>query len=258
MDRNASKSSLIVTPTGSRISVTFIGGGEVPLFAVGGLSAAGIKEGLLVEALASSGAQCTLMDIATSGESRHPAGPLTMDAWLEDVEHVFIQCVDRRAIWVGASMGAWLMMLVHLRHPEWFHAMCALAPAFDWDTQYLLPGLRGGNLRMVDGVVMAGSAAVAPASLLVSMNGHHVLDTPFPLEAPLHVVFGGKDGVAPAGQVQRFVRATTGARCTADYFANLDHGISKLQVPAVRERVERWLEPAIAGYLPNAPTSARE
>jgi pimeloyl-ACP methyl ester carboxylesterase len=247
MEPNAPKSSLISTPTGSRISVTFVGKGVTPVFVVGGLSAAGVKDGMLVGALAGIDAKCTLMDLATSGESRHPAGPLIMDVWLRDVEHVFRQCVDPPppAIWIGTSMGAWLMMLVHRRHPEWFTAMCALAPAFDWDTQYLLPGLRSGDLQMVDSVVMSKSAAVAPQSLLASMAQHRILGMPFALGAPLHVIFGGKDEMAAPAPLQQFLRATVGASCTADYFAELDHGIAKLQLPTVRERLERWLAEAL-------------
>jgi pimeloyl-ACP methyl ester carboxylesterase len=245
MDAKSFESSLAATSTGSTISVTFAGIGEARVFVVGGMSAAGIRAGSLPEALANLGARCALMDIAPYGESRHP-GPLTMDVWVRDVEDVFERCVGGRAVWIGSSMGAWLMMLVHRRRPEWFSAMCGLAPAFDWDAQYLLPRIGRGDMRLENGLVMSGATAVAPESLLMSMAPHRLLGAPFALHAPFHVIFGGKDEVAGAAPIRQFLEATTGARCTADFFAELDHGISKLQVPVVRERFSKWLRQALS------------
>jgi pimeloyl-ACP methyl ester carboxylesterase len=121
-----------------------------------------------------------------------------MDAWIADTEEVFAARVREPAAWTGASIGAWLMLRIHGRHPEWFRAMCALAPAFDWDQAYVGPRLADGRLGVIDGTVVNPDAtALATRELLVSMAAHHVLREPATLAAPLHVIFGGRDEMAP-------------------------------------------------------------
>ena len=232
------------TPTGSKVAVHFVGDGERRVFVVGGLSGRGVVGAPLVTVLARSGAQCILMDIAASGQSRHP-GALTMDTWLQDTEHVFGKRVRERAVWVGASVGAWLMILLHRRHPGWFSSMCALAPAFDWDRSYVIPALQQGRLTLANGIVLRNSLPLVPIELVTSMERHHVVGAPTQLEAPLHVIFGGEDDVAPPVPVEQFLRSSTGARCTADYVEEGDHGIAKLSSAAIADRFERWLARAL-------------
>ncbi len=236
--------SFVSTPTGSKVAVHFVGDGERPVFVVGGASGSGVVREPLVAILARSGARCILMDIAASGQSRH-SGVLSIDTWLQDAEHVFGQYVGERAVWVGLSLGAWLMILLHRRHPGWFSNMCGLAPAFDWDRSYVIPALQQGRLTTANGVVLWNSLPLVSTELVTSMERHHVVGAPTQLEAPLHVIFGGKDDVAPPALVEQFLSTATGARCTSDYVAEGDHGIAKLSPAAVADRFERWLACAL-------------
>jgi pimeloyl-ACP methyl ester carboxylesterase len=164
-----------------------------------------------------------------------------METWLRDTEHVFEELGASPAIWVGSSIGAWLMLLLHGRHPEWFTAMCALAPALDWDAEYIMPGLRSGALAVTGTNITRGGAAIASAPLVASMSAHHLGGTSMRLACPLHAIVGGRDEVARGEPVRRFLQATTGARCTAEYFPDADHALAKLAIPAARERFETWL-----------------
>ena len=240
METNGSNSPLILTSSGSRISVRTSGTGAAQVFVVGGFGGASIGSGHVAATLAATNTPAVLMDIAGSGQSRHP-GDLTVSVLVQDVEDVFRQCLDRKVLWVGTSLGAWLMMIVHQRHPEWFSGMCAVAPAFDWHTQYLLPALDRGELQLRDGIIVDGDNAIAPQSLLDSMADWRILDKPLALEAPLHILFGGRDKMIGAAALQQFLRGTSGKRCTAEYFADLDHAVAKLQSFTVRERFQHWL-----------------
>jgi len=124
------------------------------------------------------------------------------------------------------------------------------------------PALRDGTLRAVDGtVVNADGTALAPGALLVSMQPHHLLGRPFHLAAPLHVIAGLRDELAPAAATRRFIESAQGAPCTGEIIPDGDHGIAKLDSPLAMLRYRDWLRAALAGATPAnepaGPGSAR-
>jgi alpha-beta hydrolase superfamily lysophospholipase len=241
---------LVQSPTGATIATYDTGSQGKRVFVIGGMSGHPISESPLFESIRAADVRATFMDIASSGLSRH--GPeLTMDTWLRDVEHLYGVRVNDPAIWVGSSMGAWLMVLLHRRHPSWASAMCALAPAFDWDAEYVVPGLQRGTLKVSGGLVMADAEPIAPMALVQSMAAHHVIDARVALTSPLHIFVGGLDNTLRPERVQQFVKGSRGARCTGEYSPDAGHAIAKLAYPAARQRFEAWL-----ASQPNRPESA--
>ena len=238
----------LATSTGSTIAVGEAGAGPVPVFAVGGMSVSSFLDTpvrITLEDAARLNARCVMMDIAGSGGSTAPAG-LVMETWIRDVEEIFAARVREPAIWTGASIGAWLMLIVHRRHPEWFRSMCALAPALDWDQRYIAPRLRDGRLGVIDGIVVNPDAtAVASRELLISMAPHHVLRDPVRLTAPLHIIAGAADEIAPAQAITQFVQRAVGSPCTGDILPGEDHGVAKLTSPLASMRYARWLRPQL-------------
>ena len=236
------------TRSGSTIGVLEAGAGDRVVFAIGGMSVRSFAESamrLVLEDAADRGARCVLMDIAGSGASTSGAS-LTMDTWLADVEEVFEERVGKPAIWTGASLGAWLMLLAHRRDPRRFLSMCALAPAFDWDQQYVGPRLADGRLAVAGGTVAnSDGTALASRELLISMAPHHVLRAPFVLDAPLHVIAGVRDEIAPAAGARRFIESARGAVCTGEFLPEGDHGVAKLDPPLAMLRYLAWLRSAL-------------
>ena len=221
------------------------------MFVIGGIAVRAFADsgmGAVLEDAADRGARCVLMDIAGSGASASSPA-LTMDAWIADIEEVFAARVREPAAWTGASIGAWLMLRIHARHPEWFRAMCALAPAFDWDQGYVGPRLADGRLGVIDGtVVNADATALATRELLVSMAAHHVLREPARLTAPFHVIFGGRDEMAPAAATRQFIESARGAQCTGELLPDADHGVAKLDPPQVLLRYQAWLRAQLGAH----------
>ncbi len=246
----------VATRGGSSIAVQEAGDGAPCVFAVGGMTVRSFADSgvrLAFEDAADKGARCMMMDIAGSGASTRPAN-LTMQAWLDDVEEVFAHRVGEPAIWTGASIGAWLMVLAHRRHPEWFLSMCALAPAFDWDQQYVAPRILDGTLGMIGGtLVQPDRTALATRDLVVSMAPHHLLREPVRLTAPLHVIFGARDELAPAGPITRFIERATGARCSGELLPEGDHGVAKLDPPVALLRYQAWLHSQLAHAASGPP-----
>ena len=259
--------TIFTTRAGSALAIHESGGQGPCVFGIGGLSVRPIAiSGLYLafKHLADNGSRCVLMEIAGGGES--PATPnLTMDTWLADVEQAYEERVREPALWTGSSMGAWLMVLAHRRHPEWFRAMCAIAPAFDWDQQYIGPGLRDGKLGVIDGIVVNREGTrVAARELLVSMAPHHVLQEPFRLHVPMHVIFGGRDELAPAEGIRHFIQRSHGAPCTGQLVPDADHGIAKLEWDSAPAWYVQWARGQLAaqrsvtpGSAPAGPGSAR-
>jgi pimeloyl-ACP methyl ester carboxylesterase len=244
------------TRSGAAIAIHEAGEGPHCVFAIGGMSVrsfadSGIRP--VLEHACAQGARCVLIDIAGSGDSVASL-PVTMDRWLDDVEEIFERHVAQPALWTGASLGAWLMLLAHQRHPAWFRAMCALAPAFDWDQEYVGPRLSDGRLGVVDGtVVNPDGTALAGRELLVSMSRHHVLREPARLSAPMHVIFGLRDELAPAAGTRRFIAAAQGARCSGEIVPAGDHGIAKLDSPLALMRYRGWLQAHLAAMPAAVP-----
>lgn len=238
----ADNPSMVSTPHGSEIAVYRAGTSGRHIFVVGGLGGRSIAQspmGALVEAAARFGARGSVVDLSGTGKSGYRA-QLTMDLWLRDLEHVFLGGGAGASIWIGSSIGAWLMLLLHRRHPEWFSAMCALAPAWDWDARFLLPGIADGTLRFEGTSLMVGIAPL-PKVLVDSMAPHHVLDSTIDLRAPLHVIHGEGDREAPVAASIHLASLATGAGLTLDVLAGENHDVSRLATPAARNAIEPWL-----------------
>ena len=230
------------TPLGSRLAVYQAGSGAPHVFMVGGLggrSLARSPAGTMLEAAARHGASGTIVDLSGTGGSKY-AGELTMHTWISDVEHVYSRFARGASIWIGSSIGGWLMLLVHRRHPEWFKSMCALAPALDWDARFLQPGIRDGNLSIADDNLMVGVAAL-PMSLVRSMAIFRMLDAPLLLRAPLHVIHGDEDREAPVDASRELLKAAHGAACELEIIPGEGHDVAKLGTRGSQKAFERWL-----------------
>lgn len=240
------------TWSGSEVAVYQVGSSPRQMFVLGGLSAGGRSiadspMGQMVEAAARNGVRGTILDLPGTGASRYQ-GALSMDVWLRDIEHVYRARSLGAAIWVGSSLGAWLMLLLHRRHPEWFVSMCALAPAVDWDREFLKPGFASGAVGHAAGDVTFGMATL-PDSLFDSMNAHRVLGAPFAISVPLHIIQGDRDTEALPEVSQRLSRHLTGDAVTIERLGDDDHGVAKLASKGSQVSFERWLYGQVVGVV---------
>jgi alpha-beta hydrolase superfamily lysophospholipase len=220
------------------------GEGPLQVFMIGGLSGRPVTEtaaAQAIEAAAAMGVRVTWMDIASCGASFRDRVP-TMDGWIADVEHIFGERAAAPALWVGASIGGWLMLLVQERNPAWFRSMCALAPAIDWDQQYVKQGLLDERLGVAgDYVLTEEETALIHRETVVSMAPWHMLQRELRLAAPLHVVYCGRDEIVPAETTRAFFARATGAPCSAMFYPEGDHRVAKFEPAPVRAHFLKWL-----------------
>ena len=235
----------ITTPAGSRIAVYESGPQDGPsLFVAGGYSSRPVSEGALADAVAAasgpSGMRAVMIDNAACGDSRH-CGDLTMDTWLDDMQFVARAVQASDGLCVGASVGAWLMLLLHQRGRLPFSGLCALAPAIDWGEQYIHPGLRERRFVEDGAFITSEGQPLVPTSLLDSMSRYTMLDDAYTAAAPIHIIHGDVDELAPISASRSLVDGSTGADCTLDRVEDEGHDVSKLSTPASRAAFDRWL-----------------
>lgn len=233
------------TKQGSKIAVYCTGTQGPSIFAVSGLQGVSMLDTPLagaLEAAANFGARVTMMDITGAGNSTY-TGKLTMERTLTDVAEVYLRYVGDPAIWVGASMGAWAMLLFHRGNPGWFRSMCALAPAIDWDKDYLIPGRQAGIFREVPGGVELHNL-VMPIDMLESMAAFRLGNAPFPLRCPLHMILGAKDPVASVDVTKAFA-ARLGPSCTVEVLPDDAHEVAKVGSNPSLFAFGRWLRTAV-------------
>jgi pimeloyl-ACP methyl ester carboxylesterase len=231
----------LTSTSGSQVAIYRTGVSGPAVFVLGGLqgqSTAQTPIASILEAAAGFGARVAMMDLPGTGKSSY-RGALTMELWLDDICEVYRSLEFKQGIWIGASLGAWLMLLLHRRNPAWFGSMCALAPAIDWDKNYVLPGIRSGKFTETQESVALGALKL-PKSLVQSMSAHHVLDAAFKIQVPLHIIQGERDDTALPDITKRLA-IQLGAQCTLELLEDDDHALAKLATPTSLDRFARWL-----------------
>lgn len=231
------------TPRGSTLALYEMGSTGPQIIVVGGLSARPVCEGPLkasLEAAVARGARCTMVDLAARGRSTH-RGRLTMDTWFDDLEFVAAPLSHADTLFIGASVGAWLMLALHERRRLPLGAMCALAAAVDWDTTFVMPGIDAGRLTRGTEHVMAKDVAMLPLSVLDSMEGFRLEGRPFVASAPLHMIHGDGDDALYGAALQMSGRVV-GSECTFESLAGEGHEVAKLASEPSRRALGRWLD----------------
>jgi len=125
--------------------------------------------------------------------------------------------------------------------------MCALAPAWDWDTQFLKPGVESGALGFKGEDLMVGVAPL-PRSLVDSMAAHHVFDSTFALATTFHVIHGERDVEAPIAASRQLASKFPGL-VALESLPEGDHSVARLAAPASRMALEKWLFEQISGRV---------
>lgn len=121
-------------PDGRRIAHRFTPGtGPAILFLPGYMSdMAGSKATALFDACIARGRACLLLDYSGCGQSDGAFADGTLSGWRDEVLAVIDACGLRQTIFVGSSMGGWLMLLVGLALGPRLAGMVGIAAAPDF------------------------------------------------------------------------------------------------------------------------------
>jgi len=194
----------------------------------------------ILDHFADAGIEYTIVDLAASGRSIYRP-PVRFETWLNDIGEIYERTQSGSSLWIATSIGAWPLLLTHRQRPEWFRAMCIIAPAIDWDSTYLLPGVASGKLTD-EPAGIRNEHGVLPRSLVDSMALHHLLGRALEIHCPLHCIYGARDEIAPPAATEQLLSQFRGASATSEKLADESHAIAKIATSAAQRALMDWLQ----------------
>ncbi|MFN3557663.1 MAG: alpha/beta fold hydrolase [Brevundimonas sp.] len=168
----------------------------------------------------------------------------TIGRWREDAI-ALIDCLEGPAIPVGSSMGGWVALLAAVARPERIAGLVLVNPAQDFTERLMWPSLPD---RVRQAILRDGEALIVEEGLGEYVLTRHMfeeardwllLDGPFEIAAPVHILQGRKDDVVPWRHQVELVERLGDGDITLDLIADGDH---RLSTPADLDRLIEAVE----------------
>ena len=159
----------------------------------------------------------------------------TITAWHEDTLAVLDTLTDGPQFLVGSSMGGWMALLAALARPDRVGALVLLAPAPDFTSKLMWPGLPPEARKEIEetGLHMQPSDYGAPVpltrALIRSGERHEIMDAPIRFAGPVRILQGLRDPDVPADHARRLVDLITTDDLVFTLIKDGDHRLSREQ-----------------------------
>ena len=222
-----------ILPDGRRIAHRFTPGkGPALVFLPGYMSdMAGGKAQAVFDWAVLHGHACLLLDYSGCGESRGEFADGTLSRWREEVLAVADEHCPGPIVFVGSSMGGWLMLLCALTLPEERRAGLigvAAAPDFtDWGfTEDQKAQFRRGETVYEDNRYGPEPTPTHPG-LWADGETHRLLDRRIPLDCPVRLLHGQADPDVPHRISLRLAKALRSADVQVTLIKDGDHRLSR-------------------------------
>ena len=143
-------------------------------------------------------------DYSGHGASTGQFAEGTIGGWAEEAITVLDQLSEGPQLFVGSSMGAWIMLLTALARPERVVGLLGLACAADF-TEYLLWERLDDQLRdrlrrerVISLPSPYGEPYIIALNLIEESRRHHLLKRPeLPIHCPVRLIHGMSDADVP-------------------------------------------------------------
>lgn len=194
----------------------------------------GTKAQALADWAARTGRAYLRFDYFGHGASEGAFERGTITRWRGDVLSVLDQLTVGPLVLVGSSMGGWLACLAALARPERVRALVLIAPAADFTSRLLEPGLptearealaREGLWRRPSAYDEGGYPIAA--ALLEDGARWSILGQPVPIHAPVRILQGGADPDVPWSHALELAQAIEGGDVVFTLVRNGDHRLSR-------------------------------
>lgn len=174
---------------------------------------------------------CLLLDYAGCGQSDGDFEEQTLTGWRDDVLDLVNAHVLGPAVFVGSSMGGWLMLLCALAAPERVAALVgiAAAPDFtDWGFTQAekLSILRDGRLEQPSDY--ADSPTVTTRAFFESGEASRLLGTTIAIDCPVRLIHGQADRDVPWEYSVRLARQLRSDDVHVMLVKDGDHRLSRV------------------------------
>jgi pimeloyl-ACP methyl ester carboxylesterase len=158
----------------------------------------------------------------------------TISRWRSDALAVVDRLSAGPLILVGSSMGAWIALLVAQARPDRIRAMALIAPAPDFTSKLIEPGLSDEARAALerDGVWTERTADDPegyPLTRLLIEDGRRWSVLPGPIDAPypVRIIQGGQDKSVPLGHAMALAQALKGQDVKLELIPDGDHRLSR-------------------------------
>lgn len=173
-------------------------------------------------------------DYFAHGETGGDFEEACVGRWFGNVIDVVDELTDGPLVCVGSSMGGHMLSLLLRARPNRIKAAGFLAPAADFATELLLPGLTPEERRALDigGVyMMPGYDRPVPLSqaFFAEAMVHRVLNGPIAFDGPVRILHGMEDEVVPWQHGVRLANAFITGDVRVQLIKDGDHRLSRPQ-----------------------------
>ncbi|ESQ91388.1 alpha/beta hydrolase [Asticcacaulis benevestitus] len=231
---NQETASFLDVPGGDRIAYRHVRGDGPTVLWLGGFLSdmTGAKITRLTHEAQTRGWDFLCFDYFAHGETGGAFNEARVGRWFDNVLAVVDHLTQGPLVGVGSSMGGHMLSLLSKARPQRLKAAGFLAPAADFVTALMLPGLLPEDRRQleVSGVwMMPGYDRPVPLSqaFFDEAAQHEVLGGPIPFDGPVRILHGMKDNVVPWRHGVRLLEAFTTPDAHMHLIKDGDHRLSR-------------------------------
>ena len=195
----------------------------------------GTKAESLARWAARSGRAFMRFDYFGHGESEGRFADGTIGRWREDALAVIDRLTEGPLVLVGSSMGGWIACLVAQARPERIKAMALIAPAADFTSALMEPGMDPVARREMGqtGVWMRPSDYGEPypitRRLIEEGRAWSVLDQRLVFDGPVRILQGAEDPDVPWRHALKLAAAFSTPDVVFTLIKDGDHRLSRPQ-----------------------------
>ncbi|MGE3690766.1 MAG: alpha/beta fold hydrolase [Novosphingobium sp.] len=224
----------LTMPDGRRIAHRFNPGrGPTLVFLPGYMSdMAGSKAQAVFDWAVQNGQACLLLDYSGCGESSGDFADGTLSRWREEVLAAVEAHCPGDVIFVGSSMGGWLMLLCALAIPDRIAGLIGIAPAPDFTewgfTEEQKAQFRRGETIYEDNIY-GPEPTPTYADLWADGEKLRLLDGEIALTCPVRLLHGQADPDVPHAISLRLAKALRSSDVQVVLIKDGDHRLSREQ-----------------------------
>jgi pimeloyl-ACP methyl ester carboxylesterase len=251
--------SFLRLPAGDRLAHRHTPGDAPQVLFCGGYTSdmSGTKALALEDHCRKQGRAYTRFDYRGHGASTGRFADGTIGRWRDDALAIVDRVTTGPLVFVGSSLGGWIMLLVALARPERVRALVGVAAAPDFTEDLLLPGATPVQRRQLEEQgywlqpsTYGGAPYPVTRALIEDGRANLLLRAPIPIHCPVHLLHGQCDPDVPWRTALTLAERLESNDVTVELIKAGDHRLSTAaDLARITAAVER-----LAGA---APVSAR-
>ena len=209
----------------------------------------GTKAAAFDDWASASGRGFLRFDYSGHGASDGDFADGTITRWREDALAAIDALTQGPLLLVGSSMGGWLACLAAAGRPARVAGLLLIAPAADFTSALVEPGLTDAHRRSLEATGVLERAGEPPFTRALIEDGArwNILPCPVPTEAPARRLRGERGDAVPLSRPRALHQALKSADKVFTLIADGDHRLSRPQdikrMTAVAEELLDALQP---------------